>query len=490
MFDKLTQKFGEIGEVFEIQSAIAKVAGLPSVAYKEVVYFENGEQGLVTKLDKDSITVLLFGKKPVSLGTKVSRTGSGMQIKVSSSALGKIIDAFGEPILGEALDNKDTELRLIDTAPAGFEVRQGVTSQLITGISVIDTLFPLGKGQRELIVGNRKTGKSAFLTALIKGMNDKNTIVVYALVGGQKKEAQELLEFSEHYNLDRMVTVAAFAGEAMANIYFAPFSAMTYAEYFKDLGYDVLVILDDLTNHAKYCREISLLCKDLPGRDSYPPDIFYTHARLLERAGSFINDGKSATITCLPVAQTKDNDFTDYIVSNLIGITDGHLLFDEDEFSKGRRPAINYLLSVTRVGRQVQSPLLVDIGRRVLSFLSAEYAKGLSLSYFGSELTDFVRDILDKGQKLEGFFNERDRLFFPIEIQIVYCAMILENYFKGESFIKMEFYKDMLLNNYLKDSQIKKQIDILSNAPDYAFLVSRMLERKADLIDLCKRTTK
>jgi len=263
---------------------------------------------------------------------------------------------------------------------------------------------------------------------------------------------------------------------------------MTYAEYFRDAGYDVVLVLDDMTTHAKYCREISLLARGLPGRDSYPPDIFYTHARILERAGNFSAGKKGqVSITCLPVAQTKENDFTDYIVSNLIGITDGHLLFDEDEFSKGRRPAINYSLSVTRVGRQVQNALLGDVGRRALSFLTSEYAKSQTLSYFGSELTDYVRDNLDKGEKLEDFFNQSGTVLIPCEVQVVMCAMILNGYFKGETLIKMQFFKEVFVKNYLGDGRTSKMVNNIASVKDFEHLTNALLDNKLDLLESCKK---
>jgi len=485
-YNRLKEKFSQVGEVVGIEYPVIKVAGLPDAFYFEKVLFENNQVGIVLGLHQSFITVLVLGEIIPKIGDMISKTGENFSIGVSPDLLGSVIDPLGVVLSNFKGDIEYQEFLPIDTPPSGIKERALIRTPFTTGISFVDILFPLGKGQRELIVGNRKVGKTSFLTSLCLGALNCETVGIYCLIGAQKKDVEDVYDHFQKKGIKNILLISAMAGKSQALSYIAPFCALTWAEYFKNKGISTLVILDDMSTHAKYAREIALLTKQFPGRDSYPTDIFYTHARLLERAGNFTVLQKEVSITCLPIAQTKENDLTDYIVSNLIGITDGHLLFDEEEFAKGRRPAINYNLSVTRVGRQVQKFLGAEIGRKSLSFLTGDYAKAKSLSHFGSELSDFVLASLDKGEKLEEFFNQAEAETVPFLVSGVFCGMILADFFSRDSLIKIGFYKRNLEQSFRENPKTQDMLNKIMESKDLPGFLANLLEYKLELLSVCK----
>ena len=416
------EKTGEYGEVTEIKYPIVEAVGLPLAKLNEIVVFETGEIGQIFNLKEDSIRIVLLTTNPVTVGTRLSRTNSQHTVSIPEQILGTIINPFGLPISSDFKSPSQGQERLVDGPPPSIAQRKKITKQLVTGTALVDIVIPIGKGQRQLVLGDRKTGKSTFVLTAIKNQLAQGVITIYACIGKKKAELKYLEEFllTDPKNKKNMIIVATTSFDSPGLIYLTPYTAMTIAEYFRDQGRDVLLVMDDLLTHAKFYRELALLAESFPGRDSYPGNIFHIHAKLLERAGNFIHEKvKEVSISCLPIVETQEADFSGYIVSNSMSITDGHIFFDNNVFAQGRRPAINIPLSVTRVGKQTQSPLLKDINHEVTTLFS-EFEKVESLSHFGSDMTEHAKKIYDRGEKIYHFFNQSagnillPEIFLPI----------------------------------------------------------------------------
>lgn len=425
-FEKYLKQVGEYGIVSESHYPLALVNGLPGAKSNEVVIFETGERGQVFLLEKEIAYVLLFSQDPPKTGTRVTRTDSFLSIPVGHELLGTTIDPLGSPLSFQKAHKRPEEESGVDKPPSGIGARARIKTPLETGVAVIDMMIPLGRGQKELIMGDRKTGKTSFVLSVLKNQAEKGTIAIYAAIGKKKGDIKRVQEFVKRNNIEsKTIIVATSSYDSPSLIYITPYAAMTIAEYFRDRGENVLVVLDDLTSHGFFYREMSLLAKRFPGRDSYPGDIFYTHARLLERAGNFKHPKKGeVSITCLPIVEIVEGDLTGYISTNIMGITDGHIFFDSNVFNQGRRPAINIPLSVTRVGRQTQTPLVRDINRELFTFLGS-LEKMQNLSHFGAELPQSGKDILEKGEMVYNFLNQSVDEVVPSNIQKVILGMVL-----------------------------------------------------------------
>ena len=531
-FSDYLKKYEEFGIVEEVRHPVVKVMGLPSVKPGEVVVFESNHLGQVLHMDEVVVEVLVFAKEPIPPKVQVARTGKSLSMLASDRLLGKVVNPLGSTFyrikqseVGTRKSGKDGhkksdeqffqevgEERVLDIRPLSIVKRLQISEPLVTGVGLVDLLLPLGKGQRELVVGDRKTGKTSFLLTAMKSQIQQGSKVIYAAIGKQLLEIDLVKQWLEKENLiERVVMVASTAHDSQSLVYLTPFTAMTLAEYFRDLGENVLVILDDLSTHAKFYREISLLAGRFPGRDSYPGDIFYTHARLLERAGNFVHPKQvSVSISCLPVAETTENDLSDYIISNLIGITDGHLLFDSREFIKGRRPAINALASVTRVGRQTQLLLHQNISQQLLTFLS-DYQRSQRYSHFGAESTDKMKEELKKGNLLFDFFNQDVELVLPLDIQLLFVGMIWLQLIGPEftekrkeneqvtpgsqsqdardsikSQMIMAEYRLKLLDTYNRDQEFRKWVSEVVQLADLYEMMEKLNANRAKLLDIIK----
>ena len=370
-FDTQLKKTNEYGEVVTTQYPISQILGLPSARVHELVMFEDGELGEIFLMERDYLLVMTFGRSAPKVGSRVVRLEKGLVIKAGEQLLGTIIDPLGFPLSQIDTFQQPANEMEIDKSILGLSERTRTKRPFLTGLSVVDMVMPLGKGQKELIIGDRDTGKTLFLLTVMKNRVKDGDVVIYAAIGRSKSDIKKLQQFLQKEKIaERVIMVVSFSGDSPSLIFLTPYSAMTVAEYFRDCGRDVVVILDDLSAHARFYREISLIAKRFPGRDSYPGDIFFIHARLIERAGSFIHDGQETSITCLPVAETVEGDLTGFIPTNLMGMTDGHIFLDSNIYFQGRRPAVNLSLSVTRVGRQTQSALLRDINHELTAFLT------------------------------------------------------------------------------------------------------------------------
>ncbi len=474
-FNKYLDESGEIGYVDKLVYSICQVSGIPNVRPNELVVFETGDIGQVFSIGKDSVEILFLSGGQIRSGSRLTRTGDHLKIGVGKNYMGRAIDPLGRTLDG-GKPIKPDQYRYIDENPPELVSREHINKPLETGVSIVDTIVPLAKGQRELIIGDRKTGKSQFLIQTILSQAKLGTVCIYAVIGQRQVEILRLVEFfREKGIINNTIVVAASSSDPSGMVYLTPYSAMTMAEFFRDAGMDVLLVLDDLTSHARNYREISLLAKRFPGRSSYPGDIFYIHAKLLERAGNF----KKGSITCLPSAESILGDLSGYIQTNIMAMTDGHIFFDIDLYNKGKRPAINPFLSVTRVGHEAQTALQKDMSREVLSFL-VQHEKMKSFMHFGAEIGENIKKILNLGERLTAYYNQLGWNIIPNNVNSLILAGLWVGLWRD---VKVEDMKDQMervLLDYMTNAEYKKEVDEL---------LSKM-NRFSELIDVLRQEDK
>jgi F-type H+-transporting ATPase subunit alpha len=452
----------EIGKVIEISPPVVKIEGLPEVKIGELVSVGE-EKVIIFKFAREFTSSLFYQDfayalslevpKKIKPGDKAERTGELLKIPVGEEFLGRVINPLGDIETGKELKLK--EKRAIEKLPPQIMERGLVREPLETGIKLIDALFPIGRGQRELILGDRKTGKTSLVIDAI--LNQKDVISIYCSIGQKKSEVLQIDNTLREFGAKNNSTViAAFSSDSPVLQYLAPFSAMTLGEYFREKGKDVLVIFDDLTKHAKIWRQICLLLKIPPSREAYPGDVFYLHARLLERAGRLSDEKGGGSITALPICETKEGDITEYIPTNLISITDGQLYLETDLFQKGQIPAINIGLSVSRIGAFAQRKYLrkVTAGLKLLLSQHQELKKLVQLE---TELSESSKRTYKRAEiLLEIFKQEKHQLVDSVSQAIIYFA-ILNGFFDDIAPEKMrelegEFYK--FLNDLHKEVKL------------------------------------
>jgi F-type H+-transporting ATPase subunit alpha len=467
-----------------VNHPIVVIEGLPQVKTHEVVLFESGQKGEVFTITRGRIEVRIFSHEPVKVGTKATRTDQLLSIAVGPELLGKVINPLGEPLDASLPFTPPKEFRDLDAKPTGISGRQKITAPMITGVSLVDQLIPLGRGQRELIIGDRKTGKTSLLLSTIKKQASEGIIAVYAAIAKKKSDIKRLQEFFVQEKVSQnVILVATSSYDSPSLIFQTPYAAMAIAEYFREKGTNTLLVLDDLSTHAKFYRELSLLARRFPGRDSYPGDIFYVHSKLLERAGNFKHPIKGeVAISCLPVVEIVEGDLTSYISTNVMGITDGHVYFDSNMYYKGMRPAVNIPLSVTRVGRQTLSKLSREINKELTAFLSM-YDKVQNLSHFGQELTDDVKKSLARGDLVYAFFNQPYQLTVPANVQLVILSFIMQDIITDKKV--MENAREKLTAAY-ENPQTKELFDSLIKTSDLKVFKANVLAQKDKILLLCQ----
>ncbi len=484
-FSDYLEQSGEVGFVDTVLGPIIYAHGFPHTRPKEMVLFETGEMGFVMSFNRDQIEIALLSPTDVTVGTRIARTGSTLRMSVDDKMLGSVITSTEmEKSLFE-LDGKTAGVREIDTSQTRFSSHTKVTQLLDVQVTTVDMLVPLAKGQRQIVVGDRKTGKSAFLHQVVLAAAEQNMTCIYAIIGKTEEEIQRVVTFFKAHTVSKnVIIVAANSSHRPAVTFLAPYIAMTIAEHFRDQGKDVLVIMDDLTTHARYYRELMLLAKRFPGRGSYPGDIFYIHSRLLERAGSFT----TGTITCLPVAQSVQGDLSGYIQTNLMSITDGHIFFDNELFDQGRRPAINPFLSVTRVGSQTQTGLEREIGRQLRGFLS-NFEKIKQFRHFQSELNEEVQSSLDQGERFETYLEQTIDVLYSREINIILFGGIWSNFWKNIPISKMKQDFAQLRQSYQKNTEFKKLINsVISDSPTLESFLTNLKVQQMKIMEQTRTT--
>jgi len=447
-FQEYLEKTEEIGKIIKVSNFLLEVSGLPSLKINEMIITESGAKGIAFSLERETAKILIFEEKLLKPGELVVRTGETFKVPVSNKLLGRILNPLLQPIddLGPVLGEKK-HLEIYREAP-GIVKRKRVKRPLETGVTIVDFLVPIGHGQRELVIGDPKTGKTTFLLQTMVNQSREGTICIYVGIGKEISAVKFVEEYLKEKNVfEKVIMISGFGRDSPILNYLAPFSGMTVAEYFRDNGKKVLLIFDDLTSHAKYYREISLLAKKIPGRACYPSDVFHVHAQLLERAGNVENEFGQASITALPIAETLENDISGYIQTNLMAMTDGHIFFDSDEFKKGKRPAINPFLSVSRVGKQTKTKIekeMADLIRKNL----IEYQKASTVAQFGVELSAKTKKILETGKKIEILFDQDPETLISYSLRIFLFGLLFAGFFEGkpEDLVKLE--KQEIIKKY------------------------------------------
>ena len=441
----------QLGRVMTVSDGICWMDGLADIMYGEVVEFECGERGMVLDIQQSRIGCVIFGKfENIESGTRVRRVGRIASVPVGECLLGRVVDALGNPIDAMGyLPYKET--RPIEYKAPGILDRAPVNSPLHTGIKAIDALVPIGKGQRELIIGDRQTGKTAIAVDTIINQKGKDTVCIYVAIGQKDTLVAEIKEKLEAYGAMEYTTIIAVPASASAALqYIAPFSGSAMAEYFMYSGKDVLIVYDDLSKHAVAYRELSLLLHRPSGREAYPGDIFYLHSRLLERAAHLSDELGGGSITALPIIETLAGDISAYIPTNVISITDGQIFLEAELFNEGQRPAVNVGLSVSRVGGAAQTPSMKKISSSLRTRL-AQYRELAEFMQFGSDIDDETKKTLASGRLLTEAL--RQPRYAPVEdnMQAILIFAVSEGYADGISPDEMEKFEKKLYDYFRQE---------------------------------------
>lgn len=440
------EQLDEIGVVIQVGDSMCKVHGLRNAVLGEQVLFEGGNRGIIFNLDEDYVSIFLFDSgKPVDELEVVKRTGGVFKVPVGQQLCGRVIDATGVPIDGLG-DINAKELRPIEAEAASIIDRSPINQSLETGIMVIDALIPVGRGQRELIIGNRNTGKTALVVDTIIHQKNKNVLCIYVSIGQRQANLARIIKtLEENGALEYTVIVSADSSDTVLRQYVAPYVGCTIGEYFRDQGRDVLIIYDDLSNHAIAYREMSLLLRRSPGREAYPGDVFYLHSRLLERAGKLARGG---SLTALPVVQIQSDDITAYIPTNLISITDGQIFLDTQLFNQGVRPAVNVELSVSRVGSAAQTKAIKKM-TRALRLELAQYHDLLDFAQFGTELDIVAQKKLNRGALAVELLKQPQFVGYTFVDQALMLFLLKENFLDSLAVKYVQQYAEQFVS-YVK----------------------------------------
>jgi F-type H+-transporting ATPase subunit alpha len=409
----------QVGTVLEVGDGIARMSGLGQVASMEMLDFGNGVTGVALNLEERSVGAILLGDYlKVKQGDTVKATGKILSVPVANSLVGRVVSALGEPKDGRGPIQAEKFYPVEKIAP-GVITRQSVKQPVQTGIKAIDALIPIGRGQRELIIGDRQTGKTAVAIDTILNQHDQNMICIYVAIGQKEsKVAKIIAELTERGAMDYTIVVSAAASEPAALQFLAPYAGCAMGEFFMDQGKDVLIVYDDLSKQAVAYREISLLLRRPPGREAYPGDVFYLHSRLLERAAKLNADYGGGSLTALPIIETQAGDISAYIPTNVISITDGQIFLEADLFYKGVRPALNVGTSVSRVGSSAQTKAMKKVAGK-LKLSLAQFRELESFAQFGSDLDEATRKALDTGRRMTEVLKQPQYSPVSLEKQVV-----------------------------------------------------------------------
>jgi F-type H+-transporting ATPase subunit alpha len=418
----------EVGQVLSVGDGIARVYGLDNVQAGEMVEFENGIRGMALNLETDNVGIVIFGEdREIKEGQTVKRTGAIVDVPVGKGLLGRVVDALGNPI-----DDKGPipgERKRVDVKAPGIIPRKSVHEPMATGLKAIDALIPIGRGQRELIIGDRQTGKTAIALDTILNQKPLNATgdekvklyCVYVAVGQRRSTVAQFVKVLEEQGaLEYSIIVAATASDPAPMQFLAPFAGCTMGEYFRDNGMHAVIIYDDLSKQAVAYRQMSLLLRRPPGREAYPGDVFYLHSRLLERAAKMNDENGAGSLTALPVIETQANDMSAYIPTNVISITDGQIFLETDLFYQGIRPAVNVGLSVSRVGAAAQTRAMKKVAGRVKGEL-AQYREMAAFAQFGSDLDATTQRLLNRGARLTELLKQQQ--FSPLKMEEQVCVI-------------------------------------------------------------------
>lgn len=461
----------EVGKVIYVGDGIVTVYGIDNAMYGEIVVFENGVKGMVQDIRRTEIGCILFGRDTgIKEGTKVSRTGKRAGIPVGDAFIGRIVDALGAPIDGKD-SIESTDYRPIENPAPSIVDRKSVNQPLQTGILSIDAMFPIGRGQRELIIGDRQTGKTSIAIDTILNQKGKDVICVYVAIGQKASTIAKVVNNLNKYDaMDYTIVVASTASDSAPLQYIAPYSGTAIAEYFMHKGKDVLIVYDDLSKHAVAYRTLSLLLGRSPGREAYPGDVFYLHSRLLERSSKLKDELGGGSITALPIIETQAGDVSAYIPTNVISITDGQIFLESDLFFSGMRPAVNVGLSVSRVGGAAQTKAMKKAAGSIRIDL-AQYREMEVFTQFSSDLDENTKEQLQYGKGLMELLKQplcnplsmaeeviilvaaTNKVFLPVEVSEVKKKKLemLEYFHSAHKDIVDEIEEKQVLTDELKD---------------------------------------
>ena len=446
------------GTILEIGDGIARIYGLSKAMSGELLKFENGVMGMVLNLEEDNIGAVIFGEsRGIKEGGTVKSTGKVAEVPAGEDLLGRVVNALGEPIDGKGSIEASKYMK-IERPAYGIIDRKPVSEPLQTGIKAIDGMFPIGKGQRELIIGDRQTGKTAIAIDTIINQKNNDVVCIYVAIGQKRSTVAQIYKKLEELGaLEYTIIVAATASESAPLQYLAPYAGVAMGEYFMEQGKHVLIIYDDLSKHAVSYREMSLLLRRPPGREAYPGDVFYLHSRLLERAAKLSDELGGGSITALPIVETKAGDISAYIPTNVISITDGQIFLETDLFNSGFRPAINPGVSVSRVGGSAQIKAMKQVASKVKLEL-AQYNELLAFTQFGSDLDKATRDQLNRGAKIMEVLKQSQYNPYKVEEQVVSFYCVTNGYFDDVPTEKVRAFEHDLIESLRTENEILSEI--------------------------------
>lgn len=474
-----------IGTVIQVGDTIARIHGLDDAMVGELVQFSENIMGMVLNLEEDSVGVVIFGTdnpdKDIKEGDIVKRTGKIIQVPVGEALLGRVVNALGKPIDGKGPISTDKYRPIESRAPNVIE-RQPVYEPLETGIKAVDAMIPIGRGQRELIIADRQTGKSAIAIDTIINQKGKGVYCIYVAIGQKLSSIVAVSELLQKYGAMEYTTIVSASSRASASLqYLAPYSGCAMGEEFLYSAKHALIIYDDLTKHAQAYRQLSLLLKRPPGREAYPGDIFYLHSRLLERAAKLNNELGQGSLTAIPIIETQAGDITSYIPTNLISITDGQIYLENDLFYAGVRPAINVGLSVSRVGGKAQIKAMRQVAGKLRLDL-AQYRELVAFTQFGTELDKTTQAQLVRGERMTEILKQGQYNPFPLakQVLIIYCGV--NGFLDGLPIAKIKEFETGFLE-YMD----KEHPDIIRGIDSAKELSADLMQRLNSAISLFKR---
>ncbi len=417
-----------VGTIIQVGDGIARAYGLSDVKAGELLAFDNGVVGMALNLEEETVGIIVLGPyTDIKEGDTVRATGRIAEVPVGDALIGRVVDAVGNPIDGKGPIRTD-RTRPVERIAPGVVARKSVDTPVQTGIKAIDAMIPIGRGQRELVIGDRSTGKSAIVIDTIINQKGQNLLCVYVAIGQKSSQIARVTAILEQAGaMDHTIVVAASAADPAPMQYIAPYAGCAMAEEFMEQGRDALIVYDDLSKHAQAYRQVSLLLRRPPGREAYPGDVFYLHSRLLERAARLNEDYGGGSLTALPLIETQANDVSAYIPTNVISITDGQIYLETDLFNAGQRPAINAGLSVSRVGGAAQIRAMRQVAGRMRLDL-AQYRELAAFAQFGSDLDRSTRQTLERGQRLSEVLKQPQYQPMPVEQQVSIIFAVVNGY--------------------------------------------------------------
>ena len=450
----------EIGQVLSVGDGIARIYGLDNVEAGEMVEFPGNIKGMALNLEEDNVGVVIFGDdSSIKEGDTVKRTGSIVEVPVGKGLLGRVVDSLGNPIDGKG-PIESSEMRRVDVKAPGIIPRQSVNEPMQTGLKAIDSLIPIGRGQRELIIGDRQTGKTAVAVDTILNQKEVNAsgdekeklYCIYVAIGQKRSSVAQIVKtLEENGALEYSIVVAATASEPAPLQFLAPFTGCAMGEFFRDNSMHALVVYDDLSKQAVAYRQMSLLLRRPPGREAFPGDVFYLHSRLLERAAKLNDDNGGGSLTALPIIETQANDVSAYIPTNVISITDGQIFLETDLFFQGIRPAVNVGLSVSRVGSAAQTKAMKKVAGSIKGEL-AQYREMAAFSQFGSDLDASTQKLLARGERLTELLKQGQFSPLATEEQVILLYAGVNGYMDTIEVNQISEFEDQLMETIKKDN--------------------------------------